>query len=298
MGLPCRFLAVTTSLMAMPSAQLKASSPAPQKVEWETSGRLVPYEEAVAVMEARAAAIALRQASECVWLLEHPAIYTAGTSADPSELLAPGRFPVFKTGRGGRFTYHGPGQRVAYVMLDLSARGRDVRAFVTSLEDWLIATLARFGVEGERHPGQIGIFVDGAKIASIGVRVRSWVSLHGVSLNVDPELEHFSGIVPCGLTDMKVTSLAALGAETDMATVDRALRAAFQRQFVPMTLKPDGGAPPSSVIVTAVTLASGGPSAHRLSMSSTCAAGPENTASTLPSSELRTHPSSPSAPAV
>jgi lipoyl(octanoyl) transferase len=217
--------------MAMPSAQLKASSPAPQNVEWETSGRLVPYEEAVAVMEARAAAIALQQASECVWLLEHPAIYSAGTSADPSELLAPGRFPVFKTGRGGRFTYHGPGQRVAYVMLDLSARGRDVRAFVTSLEDWLIATLARFGVEGERYPGKIGIFVDGAKIASIGVRVRRWVSLHGVSLNVDPALEHFSGIVPCGLADMKVTSLAALGAETDRATVDRALRAAFQRVF-------------------------------------------------------------------
>ncbi len=145
-------------------------------------------------------------------------------------------------------------------------RGRDVRAFVTSLEDWLIATLARFGVAGERHPGQIGIFVNGAKIASIGVRVRRWVSLHGVSLNVDPALEHFSGIVPCGLTDMKVTSLAALGAETDMATIDQALRAAFQRGLWPsshqrqrsdaMTLKPDGGAPPSSVIVTAVTLAS------------------------------------------
>ena len=217
--------------MAMPSAEFKAPSPAPQDVEWETSGRLVPYEEAVAVMEARAAAIALRQAPECVWLLEHAAIYTAGTSADPSELLAPGRFPVFKTGRGGRFTYHGPGQRVAYTMLDLSARGRDVRAFVTSLEDWLIATLARFGVVGQRHPGQVGIFVEGAKIASIGVRVRSWVSLHGVSLNVDPALEHFAGIVPCGLTDTKVTSLAALGVETDMATVDRALRAAFQRVF-------------------------------------------------------------------
>ena len=217
--------------MAMPSAEFKAPSPAPQNVEWETSSRLVPYEEAVAVMEARAAAIALQQASECVWLLEHPPIYTAGTSADPSELLAPNRFPVFKTGRGGRFTYHGPGQRVAYVMLDLSARGRDVRAFVTSLEHWLIATLARFGVEGERHPGQIGIFVDGAKIASIGVRVRRWVSLHGVSLNVDPELEHFSGIVPCGLTDVEVTSLAALGAETDMDKIDQALRTTFEDIF-------------------------------------------------------------------
>jgi lipoyl(octanoyl) transferase len=166
-----------------------------------------------------------------VWLLQHPPIYTAGTSANRSELLAPDRFPVFKTGRGGRFTYHGPGQRVAYVMLDLAARGRDVRAFVTSLEDWLIATLARFGVEGERHPGQIGIFVRGAKIASIGVRVRRWVSLHGVSLNVDPELEHFSGIVPCGLTDTKVTSLAALGAATDMDMVDQALRASFEVVF-------------------------------------------------------------------
>jgi lipoyl(octanoyl) transferase len=218
--------------MAVPSAELEVPRPAAQpEVEWLTGTRPVPYEEAVAFMEARVAAIALRQASECVWLLEHPSIYTAGTSADPRELLAPHRFPVFKTGRGGRFTYHGPGQRVAYVMLDLSARGRDVRAFVTALEDWLIATLARFGVTGERHPSQIGIFVAGAKIASIGVRVRRWVSLHGVSLNVDPALEHFSGIVPCGLTDAKVTSLAALGVETDMTEVDQALRTAFAQIF-------------------------------------------------------------------
>jgi lipoyl(octanoyl) transferase len=182
-------------------------------------------------MDGRAASITRGEARECVWLLEHPAIYTAGTSADFAELLAPGRFPVFRSGRGGRFTYHGPGQRVAYVMLDLSRRGRDVRAFVTSLEDWLIATLARLGVDGERHPGRIGIFVEGAKVASIGVRVRSWVSLHGVSLNVDPDLEHFSGIVPCGLTDTKVTSLAALGATADMDKVDRALRAAFEEVF-------------------------------------------------------------------
>jgi lipoyl(octanoyl) transferase len=218
--------------MAMPSAPLQMPPlDLRPTVEWLTPLRLVPYEEAVAFMEARAAAIALRRAAECVWLLEHPAIYTAGTSADPSELLDPKRFPVFTTGRGGRFTYHGPGQRVAYVMLDLSARGRDVRAFVTSLEAWLIATLARFGVTGERHPGQIGIFVRGAKIASIGVRVRSWVSLHGVSLNVDPQLEHFSGIVPCGLTDVTVTSLAALGAETDMERIDAALRSAFEEIF-------------------------------------------------------------------
>jgi lipoyl(octanoyl) transferase len=201
------------------------------EVEWLTSSRLVSYEAAVAVMDARAASIALEQTAECVWLLEHPPIYTAGTSADPSELLTPDRFPVFKTGRGGRFTYHGPGQRVAYVMLDLAARGRDVRAFVTSLEDWLIATLARFGVAGERHPGQIGIFVEGAKIASIGVRLRRWVSLHGMSLNVDPALEHFSGIMPCGLKDVPVTSLAALGAETDMAVVDQTLRGSFEQAF-------------------------------------------------------------------
>jgi len=216
----------------MLSAQLKMPTAASQpKVEWLTSSRLMPYEEAIAFMDARAASIALGQDAECVWLLEHPPIYTAGTSADPSELLTPGRFPVFKTGRGGRFTYHGPDQRVAYVMLDLAARGRDVRAFVTSLEDWLIATLARLGVAGERHPGQIGIFVGGAKIASIGVRVRRWVSLHGVSLNVDPALEHFSGIMPCGLKDVPVTSLAALGAETDMAAVDQALRDNFEQAF-------------------------------------------------------------------
>jgi lipoyl(octanoyl) transferase len=217
--------------MAMPAPHRKVPSPAPQIVEWLASTHPVPYEQAVAVMAARAAAIALGQASECVWLLEHPAIYTAGTSADPSELLAPHRFPVFKTGRGGRFTYHGPGQRVAYVMLDLSRRGRDVRAFVTSLEDWLIATLARLGIASERHPRQIGIFVHGAKIASIGVRVRRWVSLHGASLNVDPELEHFSGIVPCGLTDAPVTSLAALRTTADMDEVDRALRGSFEEVF-------------------------------------------------------------------
>jgi lipoyl(octanoyl) transferase len=191
----------------------------------------VPYEAAVEAMEARVAAIREGRAPEAVWLLEHPPLYSAGTSAAAEELLVPSRLPVFRTGRGGRFTYHGPGQRVAYVMLDLTARARDVRAYVTSLEDWLIATLARLGIEGERHPGRIGIFVQGAKIAAIGVRVRRWVSLHGVSLNVDPDLEHFSGIVPCGLTDTPVTSLSALGVEADMAKVDHALRAAFEEVF-------------------------------------------------------------------
>jgi lipoyl(octanoyl) transferase len=212
----------------MPAIIGSAHASSKPGVEWLASVGLMPYAEAVAVMDSRVAAIAHGGAAECVWLLEHPPLYSAGTSADPAELLNPDRFPVFSSGRGGRFTYHGPGQRVAYVMLDLSKRGRDVRAFVRSLEDWLIATLARLGIEGERHAGQIGIFVRGAKIASIGVRVRSWVTLHGVSLNVDPELEHFSGIVPCGLTDTPVTSLAALGAESDMEKVDRALHAAFE----------------------------------------------------------------------
>jgi lipoyl(octanoyl) transferase len=181
-------------------------------------------------MEARVAAILQGRMPEAVWLLEHPPLYTAGTSSVREELLDPSRFPVFRTGRGGRFTYHGPGQRVAYVMLDLSARGRDVHAFVHALEDWVIAALARLGVEGERGEEQIGVFVGKAKIASIGIRLRHWVSFHGVSLNVDPDLEHFAGIIPCGLTS-PVTSLAALRADTDMQRVDAALRVAFQEVF-------------------------------------------------------------------
>jgi lipoyl(octanoyl) transferase len=200
-------------------------------VEWLVSPAPVPYEEAVRAMDARVEAIVRGDASECVWLLEHPPLYTAGTSARPEELLDPVRFPIYRAGRGGRFTYHGPGQRIAYVMLDLGTRGRDVRAYVTALEDWLIATLALLGVKGERRDGAVGIFVGPAKIASIGVRVRHWVSLHGVSLNVDPELKHFSGIVPCGLQDVPVTSLAAQGATADMAIVDRALRAPFTETF-------------------------------------------------------------------
>jgi lipoyl(octanoyl) transferase len=207
------------------------SAAATTEIEWLASPLPVPYPEAVAAMNERAAAIAGGRAAECVWLLEHPPIYTAGTSADPAELLAPGRFPLFRTGRGGRFTYHGPGQRVAYAMLDLTKRERDVRAYVRSLEDWLIATLGSLGVEAERRPGAVGIFAHGAKIASIGVRVRHWVTLHGVSLNVDPDLEHFSGIVPCGLAGTPVTSLAALGAANDMGKVDAALRAAFAATF-------------------------------------------------------------------
>jgi len=212
------------------------------RVQWVVSPDPVPYETALAAMEARAGAIAGGGAPDCVWLLEHPPLYTAGTSAAEDELLEPMRFPVFRTGRGGRFTYHGPGQRVAYVMLDLNARGRDVRAYVAALEDWLIAALAHLGVAGERRPGAVGTFVADAKIASIGVRVRRWVTLHGVSVNVAPDLSHFSGIVPCGLHKTAVTSLAALGAETDMARVDACLRAAFEETFG-VTAASGSGAP-------------------------------------------------------
>ncbi len=201
------------------------------EVEWLISRAPVPYEEAVAAMEARVEAILEGGAPEAIWLLEHPPLYTAGTSASPEELLQPSRFPVFQSGRGGRFTYHGPGQRVAYVMLDLRHRKRDVRAFVHVLEAWLLAALRRLGVEGERRDGQIGVFVGEAKIASIGIRLRRWVSFHGVSLNVEPDLDHFSGIVPCGLEDVTMTSLAALGAETGMDRVDAALHAAFVSTF-------------------------------------------------------------------
>ncbi len=210
--------------------------------EWRVSPAPVAYPAAVAAMEARVAAIRAGTAGELVWLLEHPPLYTAGTSTDPAELLAPDRLPVFRTGRGGRLTYHGPGQRVAYVLLDLRRRGADLRAFVHGLEAWLIATLARFEIRGERRAGRVGIWVAGAgdpaagtsgeaKIAAIGVRVRRWVSYHGVALNVAPDLDAFSGIVPCGIADRGVTSLAALGRPVPMATVDQALRASFQQVF-------------------------------------------------------------------
>jgi lipoyl(octanoyl) transferase len=200
-------------------------------VQWITADAPVPYPAALNDMDACVRAIAAGEAAERVWLLEHPPLYTAGTSAQDGDLLAPGRFPVFRTGRGGRHTYHGPGQCVAYVMLDLGTRGRDVRAYVAALEDWLIQTLRRLGVEGERRPGAVGIFVDGAKIASIGVRIRQWITLHGISLNVDPDLEHFSGIIPCGLQSTPVTSLAALGKEADMARIEAALRQSFEDVF-------------------------------------------------------------------
>ena len=218
---------------------LPPASDAP--VAWLISDAPVDYEAAVAWMEARAAAIADGAAAEVVWLLEHPPLYTAGTSARPEDLLEPGRFPVYRTGRGGQFTYHGPGQRVAYVMLDLQRRGRDVRRYVAALEEWLIRTLARFNVSGGRREDRVGVWVRRPeielgredKIADIGVRVRRWATLHGISLNVDPDLSHFSGIVPCGVTQHGVTSLADLGLPVSMPEVDAALRATFEEVFGP-----------------------------------------------------------------
>ncbi len=211
-------------------------------VEWALSSGYVDYPAAEAAMEARVAAIAAGEAEELVWLLEHPPLYTAGVSAKDDDLLAPDRFPVHRTGRGGQFTYHGPGQRVAYVMLDLNRRGKDVRGFVHGLEDWIIGALDRFGVEAGMREGRVGVWVErkGAgwsredKIAAIGVKVRKWVSFHGISLNVEPDLDHFGGIVPCGITEHGVTSLVDLGVLATMDEADDALRSSFQRVFGPV----------------------------------------------------------------
>ena len=205
-------------------------------IEWRCSATAVGYEDAVAAMEDRIAAIRAGTARELVWLLEHPALFTAGTSASDDELLESGRFPVYRSGRGGRWTYHGPGQRVAYVLLDLARRGKDVRCHVWRLEEWGIHALARFGVAGERRAGRVGIWVaDGAggeaKIAAIGVRVRRWVTYHGIAINVAPDLGHYRGIVPCGISEHGVTSLAALGAAVTLADLDTALRATFAQAF-------------------------------------------------------------------
>ncbi|WP_265530079.1 lipoyl(octanoyl) transferase LipB [Sphingomicrobium marinum] len=200
-------------------------------VEWRVSDGLVSYEDALADMEARAAAIHEGTAAERVWLLEHPPLFTAGTSADPAELTNPDDFPVFDAGRGGRYTYHGPGQRVGYLNLDLARRGKDIRCFVHSLEGWMIAALARLGVEARREEGRIGIWTgsgaDEAKIGAIGVRVKRWVTLHGFSINVAPDLSHFGGIVPCGIADYGVTSLEKLGLDARMGALDDALKAEF-----------------------------------------------------------------------
>jgi lipoyl(octanoyl) transferase len=208
----------------------------PGGIEWRISKIPVEYEAAVDEMERRVAAIRAGSAPELVWLLEHPPLYTAGTSAREEDLLDPSYLPVHRTGRGGRYTYHGPGQRIAYVMLDLARRGRDVRCHVHQLEEWMIRTLAHFDVRGERRDGRVGIWVvrpGGAeeKIAAVGVRVRRWVTYHGVALNVDPELAHYRGIVPCGIAEHGVTSLARLGVGATMAELDDALRANFAEVF-------------------------------------------------------------------
>lgn len=208
----------------------------PDQIEWRISPGLTDYAVALAEMEARAAAIREGTARELVWLLEHPPIITSGTSAAEAELLQPGRFPVHRAGRGGRYTYHGPGQRVGYVLLDLEARGRDVRRYVASLEDWLIDTLARLGVAARKSPGRIGIWVDDpsgreAKIGAIGVRVKRWVTLHGFAVNLDPDLSHFGAIIPCGIAEYPVTSLAALQRTPSTEGFDIALAKGFS-QFI------------------------------------------------------------------
>ena len=223
-------------LSAAPSPLIRADG---RPVEWVVTAGYVPYDEAVVQMEATVAAIAAGEAAERVWLLEHPPLYTAGVSARDGDLLDPGRFPVHRTGRGGQFTYHGPGQRVAYVMLDLNARGRDVRGFVRGLEAWLIGALAEFGVEAGVRDGRVGVWVERKgpgwsredKIAAIGVKVRKWVSFHGISLNVEPDLGHFAGIVPCGIAEHGVTSLLDLGVIAGLDEADAALKASFRLVF-------------------------------------------------------------------
>ncbi len=220
-----------------------------QPAGWAVSTGYTPYPEAAEAMEARAAAIADGRAGELVWLLEHPPLYTAGVSAKPEDLLAPERFPVFASGRGGQFTYHGPGQRVAYVMLDLRARKRDVHAFVRGLEDWVIGALGAFNVRGDVRPGRVGVWVERRevgvppredKIAAIGVKIRRWVSFHGVSFNVEPDLGHFEGIVPCGIREHGVTSLVDLGLPVTLDEADAALKTSFQAIFGPV----EAAAPP------------------------------------------------------
>jgi lipoyl(octanoyl) transferase len=205
-------------------------------VEWRLSHMPVPYLEAVDVMEGRAAAIHAGAEPELIWLLEHPPLYTAGTSARDEDLLEPERFPIYRAGRGGRYTYHGPGQRIIYAMLDLARRGEDVHCYVHRLEEWGIRSLRHFGVAGERREGRIGVWIprpggSEAKIAAIGVRVRRWVSFHGMAINIDPDLDHYRGIIPCGIAEYGVTSLAALGVAATMAEVDAALRATFAEVF-------------------------------------------------------------------
>jgi len=214
------------------------------EIEWKYSDTPVPYEEALSFMEGRVADISAGRAGECIWLLEHPPLYTAGTSARAADLVQPGRFAVHHVGRGGQYTYHGPGQRVVYVMLDLNQRGRDVRCFVHALEGWIINTLDQFNIRAERRAGRVGVWVtrpdkpalpDGTpredKIAALGIKLRRWVSFHGLSINVEPDLSHFDGIVPCGITGHGVTSLVDLGLPVTMGDLDAALKATFERSM-------------------------------------------------------------------
>ena len=226
----------------MHGAQVTNAADIDWPIEWIVADEPVPYPEALAWMEARATAVAAGEAREAVWLVEHPSLYTSGTSADPAELLDP-RFPVFAAGRGGRYTYHGPGQRIGYLVIDIGKRGRDVRCFVNAVEGWIIASLARLGVDAWRAPGRIGIWTDDAgkeaKIGAIGIRVRRWVSLHGFSVNIAPDLSHFGGIVPCGLPDFDVTSLEELGIATKMTDFDAALSAEFSQFLAALSPSPE-----------------------------------------------------------
>ena len=217
-----------------PRSEIRSTLKTEDKIGWEVADGLIPYETALARMDAEVAAISAGS-NELIWLVEHPPIYTAGTSAKPADLVDGARFPVFETGRGGQYTYHGPGQRVAYVMLDLKKRGNDVRAFVAGLEDVIIASLAEFDISGERREDRVGVWVRRGeredKIAALGIRVRKGVTFHGLSINLDPDLSHFDGIVPCGVSDHGVTSFADLGQNVNMAELDKALKASFDKIF-------------------------------------------------------------------
>lgn len=242
-----RGFAVSTLMPDETATELPLMSQPDKPVDWIVSDSLIPYERAVAQMEARVEAIHNGTANELVWLLEHPPMYTAGTSANRQDLLEPNRFPVHKTGRGGQYTYHGPGQRIAYVMLDLTERGRDVRKFVSDLETWIVQALATWDIAGSVREGRVGIWVDRPdcvppredKIAAVGIRLRRWISFHGLSLNVTPTLEHFTGIVPCGIEGHGVTSLADLGVKTRQHAIDQQLRASFEKVFERETTNAD-----------------------------------------------------------
>lgn len=225
----------------LPAALPSAALPPAAGIDWWTDDHPVDYDQALARMDARVEAIRRGEAGDTIWLLDHPPLYTAGISARPGDLLTPDRFPVYRTGRGGQYTYHGPGQRIAYVMLDLRCRGRDVRRFVRALEDWVIAALAQFNLRGDRRDGRVGIWIDRghdgheSKVAAIGVRVRHWVSFHGISINVEPDLSHFDGIVPCGIRDRRfgVTSLVALGLPVATTDLDIALMTTYADHLSP-----------------------------------------------------------------